>query len=120
MNYSASGLDPEKIVDVGAYERARMALMVRKRRAQHFNALIFNDPAWDVLLHLFVHEHEGKSMSVQALAELAGTGQSTMERWVTILVEERLVERHRHSLGGETALAITQIGRTAMVELLSI
>src|SRR3954449_8943071 len=44
--------------------RVRAANAARKRRTKLFDAELFRDPAWDILLHLFLCHLEGRSVTV--------------------------------------------------------
>jgi DNA-binding MarR family transcriptional regulator len=60
---------------IGAY-RARNAI---------FGAPIFSDPAWSILLHLYVGEKNHHACSISSLCVAADLAQSTGLRWVLAL-----------------------------------
>lgn len=60
---------------IGAY-RARNAI---------FGATIFSDPAWSILLHLYVGEKDDHPCSISSLCVAANLAQSTGLRWVLAL-----------------------------------
>lgn len=66
----------------------------RRLRARVFSAaLLFGEPAWDILLDLFIAELEGKSLSVTAACLGASVPTSTGLRWLAILEDQRLIRR---------------------------
>lgn len=66
----------------------------RRLRARVFSAaLLFGEPAWDILLDLFIAELEGKSLSVTAACLGAAVPTSTGLRWLAILEDQGLVRR---------------------------
>lgn len=99
-----------------AYQSARMALERRARRAEHFDSRLFADPPWDVLLHLFVHQHASDATSATALASVAGVGPSTMQRWLALMEQDGLVVG---SSDGETTFRISAFAKHSMLDLLS-
>lgn len=54
---------------------------------------LFSDPAWDLLLELYVARLGRKRLSSSAIGLDAGIAQSTALRWLTYLVSLGLVER---------------------------
>jgi hypothetical protein len=54
-----------------------------------FDAELFGDPAWDVLLQLFAAKLDGRKIKLSALA--AAGPRSTLARWATVLHERGLI-----------------------------
>lgn len=75
--------------------RARQLYEERQRRALHFGSDMFGEPAWDMLLILYL-EHEGERKSQARLVELSGASRSTGQRWVDHLVRRNLAKREDH------------------------
>ena len=67
-------------------------IAARKRRSQLFPRSMFSEPAWDILLALYIQPKNGGSTPVSKL-EFAGTPQSTLVRWIDYLENEKLVTR---------------------------
>jgi DNA-binding MarR family transcriptional regulator len=65
----------------------RQIIANRKRRARFFDAHLFADPAWDMLLDLTAAHGEGQKVSVTSLCIAAGVPATTALRWVTQMVE---------------------------------
>ncbi|GAA4001943.1 MarR family transcriptional regulator [Sphingomonas humi] len=74
---------------------ARSILQSRRRRAEHFGPVLFSEPAWEMLLTLFVYADGGERMSVTRLAEFVGTPLTTAIRWLDYLESQRLIERRQ-------------------------
>ena len=68
-------------------------LKLRKRRGQMLGESLFADPAWDVLLDLFVAEYAGRKVSVSSACLAAGVPLSTALRWLSKLEAKGLVVR---------------------------
>jgi DNA-binding MarR family transcriptional regulator len=76
---------------------AQLSLAVRLERNQHFSPAMFGEPAWDLLLALYVQQAENETPTVSMLAKVAGTPITTALRWMDYLEEKRLIERERSS-----------------------
>lgn len=75
-------------------EAARHVYRARRLRARAFgDESLFGEPAWDLLLDLFIAESDGKSLSVTAACIGAAVPTSTALRWIVILESRGLVRR---------------------------
>ena len=75
-------------------EQARAIYRGRRLRAQLLgDEGLFGEPAWDLLLDLFIAEAEGKRLSVTAACIGAAVPTSTALRWIVILETRGLVRR---------------------------
>lgn len=76
--------------------RARIVLDSRQRRTKYFNRAMFGEPAWDVLLALYITERSDGPQSIGRIAEWIKTPLTTVARWIDYLEKERLVSREAH------------------------
>lgn len=76
--------------------RARLVISSRRARERYFDRELFGEPAWDVLLALYVTEDSGARFTTSKLAECIGAPLSTVIRWVKTLEQQSLVERADH------------------------
>jgi DNA-binding MarR family transcriptional regulator len=53
--------------------------------------MLFGEPAWDMLLYLFIERSEGRPVTVKAACVSSTAPQSTGLRWLNILESEGLV-----------------------------
>ena len=99
---------------------ARVAYRSRRERDQYLDADLFGEPAWDILLDLFIAQIEGRPMGVQATCFGAGVPPTTALRYVKTLEEERrLIEREAHPTDRRVFfLRLTGKGLCAMREYL--
>lgn len=75
-------------------DEARIEQKRREQRRQVFGNLgILNDPAWDILLELYVAHATGNQLYASAVGAEAGIPQSTALRWLTVLEKEGLLRR---------------------------
>jgi DNA-binding MarR family transcriptional regulator len=65
----------------------------RQMRASYFKPSLFSDPAWDMLLDLFINKIGGRRVSTTSLCLAANIPQATGLRWIEHLQEEGLIDR---------------------------
>ena len=75
---------------------ARASLAVRKRRSEYLHPAMLGEPAYDMLLALYVEEAEGQELTPSRLAEVASVAQSSATRWIEYLISKQLVHRRPH------------------------
>jgi DNA-binding MarR family transcriptional regulator len=76
--------------------KARLVLGARRIRSQYFHPDLFGEPAWEILLALYVAEEAGPRFTISRLAEWIGAPLTTVARWVKALEEQSLVGRADH------------------------
>lgn len=75
-------------------ELARAAYRERRRRADAFqDAALFGEPAWDIMLDLFIAAKERKRLPVTSACIGAAVPATTALRWLTVLEEKSLIVR---------------------------
>ncbi|MFV0624848.1 hypothetical protein ACBY01_12680 [Sphingomonas sp. ac-8] len=87
----------------------RSVIRARRLRAQFFDAQLFADPAWDMLLDLMAARLERASVSVSSLCIAAAVPPTTALRWITTMTEAGLFEREDDPLDRRRAyIALTE------------
>lgn len=71
----------------------RQIIAGRQARARFFDAELFADPAWDMLLDLTAAHAENARVSVTSLCIAAGVPATTALRWLKQMVESGIFER---------------------------
>ncbi|MDY7098552.1 MAG: MarR family transcriptional regulator [Pseudomonadota bacterium] len=71
----------------------RQVIAARQARARFFDADLFADPAWDMLLDLTAARAEKAQVSVTSLCIAAGVPATTALRWLKQMVESGIFER---------------------------
>ena len=87
-------VEPEEVSEPATVNRVRAILKSRRLREQHFDAGLFADPAWDMLLELYMAELGQYRISVSSLCASAAVPATTALRWMKTLEEKGLVMRH--------------------------
>ena len=87
----------------------------RDLRRRQLDSEILGEPAWDILLALFVIDNDKRRMTVGELARATNIPQTTTVRWVTAL-EERDLARRRPNPFDQRAIHVelTDNGRRSM------
>ena len=71
----------------------RQIIEARRLRGEIFGAELFADPAWDLLLELYLAHLEQRRLSVSALFKAGGQPATTNLRWLAKLERDGLAER---------------------------
>jgi DNA-binding MarR family transcriptional regulator len=74
-------------------ELARRMVQLRRRRDASLGSELFSEPAWNILLYLFLAGADGLTVSVSAACEGAAAPQTTALRRLRQLEEARLIVR---------------------------
>jgi DNA-binding MarR family transcriptional regulator len=72
---------------------ARFLLAARRRRDRVFPNVEFGEPAWDMLLDLYVQHVEGRQVCVSSLCAAAAVPATTALRWIDMMVREDIFVR---------------------------
>lgn len=70
---------------------ARQLLAGRRQRDLYFDPMLFSNPAWDILLSLFVADGEGKPVNVLDSCTASVVPQGVALRWLGYLKQEEMV-----------------------------
>ena len=90
-------------------------LLRRRRRYDEFNPALFGEPAWDMLLELYVRETSGASSTAEQLQTASATPSSTAGRWLQRLENDQLIARRDHPHDRETVFVeLTDQGRQTL------
>lgn len=73
----------------------RDMIKLRRLRDSFFDAELFADPAWDILLDLMAARLEGRNVSVSSLCIAAAVPPTTALRWITAMTESGMLLRRQ-------------------------
>lgn len=100
-------------------EVARRIYNARRQRERLLGPRLFSDPAWDILLDLFIQGEEGRQVSVSSLCIAACAPTSTALRWIGIVEQDGLLERVADQADARrTFVRLTQLGHEKMMTYL--
>lgn len=102
------------------HRRAEAMFRCRMDRKSYFAAAMFGEPAWDVLLSLYIGEPAIDAMTVSRVAPLIQMPLSSTLRWVDYLEAQHLIVRRAHPTDGRSSMIrLTDSGRTQLELYLS-
>lgn len=83
------------------YDRARIMYGERRARDAIFghDLALFGEPAWDVLLDLYIARAEGRRISPSGACIAAVVPETAALRWIDSLIRRGFVDRFDHSDG---------------------
>lgn len=97
---------------------ARHVYRMRRRRDDLLGG-IFGEPAWDMLLELFIATAEGRSTPIKNLCIASCTPASTALRWIDRLLKAGMINRNADGEDGRrTLITFTRAGRERVEQLL--
>jgi len=73
--------------------KARLVFEERKRRGEFLSRAMLGEPAWDMLLGLYIDRD--RRLSVGWLVTMVGVPQTTALRWIDYLEKEHLVAKRQ-------------------------
>lgn len=95
--------------------RARIVFNSRRLRERYFDSQLFGEPAWDILLLLYISEQSSARMTATSLVELVHTPPTTVARWLNHLEMAELIERQDHPTDRRTVfIKLREKGRAAL------
>lgn len=79
--------------DLALAALAEQLYQERRRRSRHFPPHLFAEPAWDILLDLFVNGVRQRAISITSACIAGGIPATTGLRWLGLLEKEGLLVR---------------------------
>ena len=94
---------------------AESCYAARRRRDRFFQGTLFGEPAWDILLDLYLAGERGTPVSISSACLAGGTAPTTGLRWLSILDDHGLTERERNASDGRMSwIRLSEKGRLQM------
>lgn len=104
-----TGAAAEPSAGLGRVVRAE--IYNRALRSSFFDSDLFCDPAWDMLLDLFLQQSAQRRVCVSSLCIASRAPSSTALRWIGALEDADLVERSRDPADGRRVFVrLTSVG----------
>jgi hypothetical protein len=99
---------------------ARLEYRARRERERVFGAGILADPAWDILLDLFIARNEEREVTVFSVSRATAVAESVVLRCIAHLVDAKLVARGPHAPDpGSIRLLLTERAIALMCDYFS-
>jgi len=101
-------------------ELAKREYADRRRRTKFFDAELFGEPAWDILVDLFIATKINKQVSVTSACIGAQVPATTALRWITVLESQGLLTRENDPNDARRAfLRLTSAAYNKLVDYFS-
>lgn len=95
--------------------RAEAAFKARQSRADYLPSSLFGEPAWNMLLALYLADFSGRPVTVSGLSEWSECPPTTGLRWLQLLEGEGLVRRRPNAIDKRMSFVeLTNAGREAL------
>lgn len=113
--------DADQEVHYPAAANAISLYRFRRKRDLKFEGLaLFEDPAWDILLSIYIDEAADRPISVSSACIASNVAQTTALRWIARLQETGAIVREDDPFDGRRSnLRLTPAARERMNQLLS-
>jgi|AraplaCL_Cvi_mCL_1032061.scaffolds.fasta_scaffold00043_13 DNA-binding MarR family transcriptional regulator len=82
---------------------AKRIIRLRKKKASMFDQGIFSEPAWDMMLDLFIEESMGRDVPLTSVAIASRVPLTTALRYLKVMENQKLVNRFPHSRDGRVS-----------------
>lgn len=94
---------------------ARELYKLRRKREEYISSTLFADPAWDILLDLYVARLELRRASVKSVCIGSGVPATTALRWINLLLKEELIESSKDPHDSRVrCITLSEAGYTVM------
>ncbi len=113
-------MDVRSEIDNRPLRRAKRLYNARRRRdAAAGVGGLFGEPAWDILLDVFIAQKSRQEIQVSSVCLEAGVPSTTILRWLTRLEQEGLIYRAFDNVDGRRRyVRLTDAGEALMIRVL--
>ena len=106
--------EPATVMAVKA-QQVRSTIKSRRLREDVFGENLFGEPAWDMLLALYILDVSGQRQTTGTLMHFSGAPVTTARRWLDYLVENGFAQRAHHPTDQRILfVSLTAKGRGAL------
>lgn len=95
---------------------AQAILQLRRQRNEEFDSSLFGEPAWEMLLGLYVRDASGTACTLADLVATSNAPPSTAERWLAQLDRLGFVIRRSHPGEAKTEFVDLTVEAKAALE----
>ena len=109
--------DPTLMEAAEAQREILSIIRARRLRETILGTELFSDPAWDMLLALFLAELRQQRVTTTELMKATSASRTTALRWIDALEQDRLIRRRRAPLDARKCFVeLSQRGSAALRE----
>lgn len=121
LNFPVVQRDKPQKADARLVSVASSLLDAHLRRGRYFSADSFSDPAWIIMLYVYVENGQNANLSVTSLSNSPGVGPATVAlRWMAKLLDDGVLELTQGaSLAGEPIVRLSFDALTKLEEWLA-
>lgn len=99
---------------------ARKLVRFAAARAEALDGDLFANPAWSIMLDLFISGELNRRTSVEQAGKAAGLSEASAARWFTVLSKRGMVELYESPDGdGRRLIRLTETSRTKLRDFLT-
>jgi DNA-binding MarR family transcriptional regulator len=109
-------LTPEQTRARTLLSLARKEFENRRSRRKVFGSAMFGEPAWEMLLALYINDASGPRQTSATLLHFSGSSASTGKRWMRFLLTNDLVSREPHPVDARTYFVMLTDKARGMIE----
>jgi hypothetical protein len=111
---------PENNRETG-WQVAKRIFQERRMRSDYFgDSDLFREPAWDILLHLFLGQANDRGVQLESVPIASGLPASSALRWLEVLESKGLVFAYRDDdSSGQVFLRLSAKGHLEMTRYLN-
>ncbi|MDF2495332.1 transcriptional regulator [Sphingomonas sp.] len=108
-------------IEEAALASAKSIYRFRRLRNQRFGcSKIFEDPAWDMILAIFIDQMVGRATSISSACYSSHVAPTTALRWINRLIKEGFLYREDDPFDARRSfLRLTEATRERMIALLT-
>ena len=102
--------DPDVLLAI-----AKAIYQGRQARARHFPGDLMEEPAWDILLDLYIEKAQGRAVSISSACIASNVPSTTALRWLKVLEEGNWIIREEDAKDRRRAfLRLSEKGEVAL------
>ena len=85
-------------------QAAQNEYRMRRSRSRLFDEAMFGEPAWDMLLSLFINGRSGEKLTVSRLLRFSGSSSTSALRWLNYLEDKGLILRESNPIDARSTI----------------
>lgn len=116
---SPDQLAERRQTNINLGDTAKKLYRARRSRGKLFEESLFGEPAWDIMLDLFINGERGIAISISSACQAAAVPTSTALRCVKLLLEKGILDRRKDCDDGRRSfLVLSDEAHARMSQLL--